>query len=392
MSEKRKKIILVSSFRPRECGIAAFGKDLSDSLKSYNKNFDVEAIPVNEPGGENRQYDKSVKCCISQNNKTDYLKAAEYINKSDADAISLQHEYGLYGGKSGDYILALLKNVRKPILTTLHTITKNPSAKEKKVLTLIAKYSDFLVVMADSALPTLENIYNIPGNKIVMIPHGVPDIKFQDQRLAKKTLNLEERLIVSTFGLIGRGKGIEYAIESLSRIKKSFPNILYLIIGKTHPNIISSEGEIYRESLIKRIEELGLSDNVMFVNRYVNGKEYINYLLATDIYLTPYPNLEQVTSGTLAYAMSAGRVCVSTPYIYAKELLKNGYGFLVPSLDSKVLAETISEFLSSNGNKIKMEKKNHLYTRAMTWENVSKKYAHILEDIIIKQYKYAVKL
>jgi len=392
MSVKTKKIILVSSFRPRECGIAAFGKDLSNSLKNYNKGFDVEAIPVNEPGGEKRQYDKSIKMCISQNKKADYLKASDYINNSDADALSLQHEYGLYGGKSGNYILTLLKNTKKPILTTLHTITKNPCIAEKRTLILIAKYSDFLVVMADSALTTLKNVYGISGNKVIMIPHGVQNIEFQDQQSAKKTLDLEDRLIVSTFGLIGRSKGIEYAIESLAMIKNEFPNILYLIIGKTHPSIITSEGEEYRNSLIVRINKLGLDHNVMFVNRYVNGEEYTNYLLATDVYLTPYPNLEQVTSGTLAYAMSAGRVCISTPYIYAKELLKDGLGILLPSLDSKVLAETISKFLSSNGNKIKMEKRNHLYTRAMTWENVSKKYAHILRDIITKQDKYVAKL
>lgn len=385
MSAKTKKIILVSSYRPRECGIAAFGKDLSDSLQNYNKGFDVEVIPVNEPGGEKRQYDKSIKLCISQNKKADYLKTAEYINNSDADALSLQHEYGLYGGKSGSYILALLKNIKKPIITTLHTITINPSKTEKTVLSSIAKYSDFLVVMADSAIPTLENVYNITSDKIIMIPHGVPNIKFQGQEKAKRILNLENRLIVSTFGLIGRGKGIEYAIESLSDIKKTFSNILYLIIGKTHPNIIASEGEIYRNGLIKRIEELGLTDNVMFVNRYVNAEEYVNYLLATDIYLTPYPNLEQVTSGTLAYAMSAGRICVSTPYIYAQELLKDGLGILVPARNPKALSDTIIGLFSSNGHKLKMEIKNHAFTRHMTWENVSKKYAKTLQDMIKKE-------
>lgn len=392
MSENRKKIILVSSYGPRECGIAAFGKDLSDSLINYNNDFDVEVVPIDEPGTKDREYERSIKIRIFQNIEESYKKAAEYINKSDAAAVSIQHEYGLYGGKSGDYILPFLKDIKKPIITTLHTITENPTKTEKRVLQNIAKFSDVLIVMADSAISSLERIYNVGTNKIIMIPHGVPNIKFQDQALAKKTYRLEDKLIVSTFGLIGRGKGIEYAIESLTKIKDDFPNVLYLIIGKTHPNIIALEGERYRESLLKRINELGLNKNVLFVNKYVDKEEYINYLLATDIYLTPYPNPEQVTSGTLAYAMSAGRVCVSTPYIYAKELLKDGHGILVPFCDPKSLAETISMLLSSNGNKRKMELKSHQFTRSMTWESVSKKYAEALRNLILKKDFYVDQL
>lgn len=392
MLENRKKIILVSSFQPRECGIASFSKDLSESLENYTSDFNVEVIAIDEPGGENRQYNRAIKHRISQNDKKSYSEAADYINKSDAVAVSIQHEYGLYGGVSGDYIFSMLKNIKKPILTTLHTITKKPARIEKSILSSIAKFSDLLVVMADSALPTLEKIYNIPKTKIMMIPHGVPNIEYQDQESAKESCNLKDRMIVSTFGLIGRGKGIEYVIESLPEIKTNFPNILYLIIGKTHPNVIAFEGEIYRNSLIKRIEELDLYDNVLFVNRYVNIEEYINYLLATDIYLTPYTNPEQVTSGTLAYAMSAGRVCVSTPYIYAKELLKDGHGILVPFRDPKALTKTISKLLFGDGKKKKMEMKNHLYTRCMTWENVSKSYAETLRDLIRKKDIYAAKL
>lgn len=392
MSKDKKKIILVSSFRPRECGIATFGKDLSDSIKNYTNDFSVEVIPIDEPGQENRQYESSIKCRISQNDKKSFQKAAEYINKSDAVAVSIQHEYGLYGGKSGNYVLSLLKNIKKPIITTLHTITKKPVSSERQVLRSIAKLSELLVVMAKSAFSTLENTYEIPKNKVMMIPHGVPNIKFQDQTIAKKNCNLENRLVISTFGLIGPGKGIEYAIESFVSIKQKYPTVLYLVIGKTHPNIIATEGEKYRDSLIKKIEKLGLSDNVLFVNRFVDIEEYINYLLATDIYLTPYPNPEQVTSGTLAYAMSAGRVCVSTPYIYAKELLKDGHGVLIPFNDSKVLAQKIVKLFSSEKDKREMELKNHLYTRAMIWENVSKKYSETFLNIINKNEKNAAKL
>jgi glycosyltransferase involved in cell wall biosynthesis len=392
MQENKKKIILVSSFRPRECGIAAFSKDLSESLKNYTNDFDVEVIPIDEPGGEDRKYDQSIKFRIRQNDKESYRAAAKYINSSDAVAVSLQHEYGLYGGVSGNYILSLLKNIKKPILTTLHSITKTPAESEKKALSSIAKFSSMLVVMADSAITTLDKIYNVSMNKVVIIPHGVQNVEFQDQKKAKDDCGLEDKWVISTFGLIGRGKGIEYAIESLPKIKKEFPNVLYLILGKTHPNIIAAEGEIYRDSLTKRIKELDLVDNVLFVNRYVSTEEYMNYLLATDIYLTPYTNSEQITSGTLAYAMSAGRVCVSTPYIYAKELLKEGRGILVPFHDSKVLAEIISKLFRSNGNKKKMEMKNYLYTRRMTWENVSKNYAELLRELTRKKEVYVTQI
>ncbi|MCL5410272.1 MAG: glycosyltransferase family 4 protein [Patescibacteria group bacterium] len=388
MRTKRKKIIIVSSFRPRDCGIATFSHDLANSLKLHTNDIEFEIIPINEKGGEDRTYNIPVNCKIEQQDINSYERAAFYINNSEAVAVSLQHEFGLHGGKCGEYVINFLERVKKPVLTTLHTVLLKPSKEEKNILRQIADLSSALIVMASTGSKILTKTYGIDKKKIMIIPHGVPDIELCDQKSAKKTFGLEDRLILSTFGLISSGKGIEYVIEALPRIKMEHDNVLYLILGKTHPGVIAYEGERYRDRLISKIKALDLLDNVKFINRFVDIEEYISYLKATDLYLTPYLNPQQVTSGTLVYAMSAGRICISTPYLHAKELHRDGHKmFLVPFRNSKSIAKTVTKLLSNDQLRKKMETENHKFSRSMTWERVSENYAGIIRSLAKEDLK-----
>lgn len=393
MKIQRKKIIIVSSCRPRDCGIATFSQDLANSLRTHTDDIEFEFIPINEKGGEKRVYDIPVHCKIEQWNLDSYEKAAAYINKSEAVAVSLQHEFGLHGGKRGEYVINFLELVNKPVITTLHTVLRKPSHEEKNVMRKIAELSSAIVVMADTGSKILTKTYGIDGKKIVVIPHGVPNIELEDQKIAKEMFGLKNRLVLSTFGLISSGKGMEYVIEALPKIKKQYNNILYLILGKTHPGVIAYEGEKYRNRLISRIKALGLKDNVKFINRFVDIEEYIGYLKATDLYLTPYLNPQQVTSGTLVYAMSAGRICISTPYLHAKELHNDGHNmFLVPFRKAKSITKIINDLLSNDPLRKKMEAENHLFTRGMTWERVTQSYANIVRSLTKEDLKVDYKL
>jgi len=393
MQIKRKKIIIVSSYRPRDCGIATFSQDLANSLQTHTDDIEFEVIPINEKGGENRIYDRHVNCKIEQRDVNSYENAALYVNNSEAVAVSLQHEFGLHGGKRGEYVINFLELVKKPVITTLHTVLRKPSREEKSLLRKIADLSSRLVVMANTGSKILTKTYGIDKDKIVVVPHGVPNIELCNQNDVKKALGLENRLVLSTFGLISSGKGMEYVIEALPKIKKKHNNILYLILGKTHPGVIAYEGEKYRDRLISRIKALNLQDNVKFINRFVDIEEYIGFLKATDLYLTPYLNPQQVTSGTLVYAMSAGRICISTPYIHAKELYKDGHKmFLVPFRNAKSIAKTVTNLLSNDQLRKKMEAENHLFTRGMTWERVSKSYANIIRSLAEEDLKVDYKI
>lgn len=377
---KKSKVLLVSSYQPRECGIATFSHDLVTSISSGACDVKMEIIPVNEPGGDERNYGDEINISISQEDKASYEKAADYINSSDAIAVSIQHEYGLYGGKCGEYIVDFIDRIHKPVIVTLHTVLIEPKSKQKEILQKIADKSSFLVVMAEAAIKILDEVYGIPSAKIKVIPHGVPETTFDNQEEAKKALGLQDNLVISTFGLIGPGKGLEYAIEALPKVKLAFPKIKYLILGKTHPSILKAKGEAYRQKLLAKISKLGLQDQVQFVNRFLPKEEIILNLKACDLYVTPYLNSQQIISGTLAYAVSIGRVCISTPYIYAKELLADGRGNLIPFRNSEALSDAIIALLSDPSKRKEAEKKSYLYSRQMTWKSVSKRYNDLFKS------------
>lgn len=382
MPAKPNKLIIVSSYPPRDCGIATFTQDLVRAISDDGSGFQVEVVPINEPSNQTRIYPEFVKQTIDEEEREGYVRAAHYINESDATAVSIQHEYGIYGGDCGEYVLELTKRIRKPVVVTLHTILSVPSPKQKQVLQKIALECSLLIVMAKTAVDILTSIYHIAPEKIVVIPHGVPETEFIDQKAAKQTLGFSDKLVISTFGLIGAGKGLEYVIDSLPLIKKRFPNITYLILGKSHPNAVAVGGESYRQSLAKRIADLGLDEQVKFDNRFLPKQDLITYLQATDIYITPYLDPQQITSGTLAYAFSMGRACVSTPYIYANELLDGEGGRLVPFRDAGAIAKAIIDLLQNEKQRKLIEQRNYTVSRPMTWKNVSARYAALFRSFV----------
>jgi glycosyltransferase involved in cell wall biosynthesis len=353
---------------------------LSTAIETFT-NTKVEIIPVNELHHEDRHYNDNIYLTIDSQDENSYVEAAKYINDSPAIALSLQHEYGLYGGEQGEYILKLLELVKKPIITTCHTILFEPNAKQREVLHKIADKSDKIIVMANAAINILVNIYSVPKEKIVMIPHGVLDVPFEDQTKAKEKLGLTDSLVVSTFGLLGPGKGLEYVVLALPEVIKQHPKAKYLILGRTHPEITKRTGEEYRNSLIAKIESLGLTENVRLENRFLSDDDVTLYLQASDIYITPYLDPQQITSGTLARAISIGRTCVSTSYPYAEELVDDTRGKIVPFRDSTAIAEAVLSLLSDDQKRQKIEKLNYDYSRPMTWKNVARNYVDLLQKL-----------
>lgn len=320
------------------------------------------------------RYPAEVRAEILQGDFNGYRRAADYLNFNNAEVLSVQHEFGIYGGVAGSHLLALLKEVRMPVVTTLHTILRDPNAAQRQVMDELIRRSDRLVVMARKGAEILGEIYGVSEGQIDIIPHGIPDIPFAESAPFKAQFGVEGRKVLLTFGLIGPGKGIEHVIEALPSIVKVHPEVVYLILGATHPHLIAREGERYRLSLERLAEERGVKDHVIFFNRFVTIDDLKEFIGATDIYLTPYLNEAQVTSGTLAYVFGAGKVVVSTPYWHAEELLAEGRGVLVPFRDPPLLAEGVSGILGDPERLEKIRLRAYAIGREMTWPAVSKLY------------------
>lgn len=374
---EKKKICIISSYHPRECGIAVFAKELVESLSFAG--YDITLLPLEEDDRSlnyDSKYYHGQK--IRKNMLEDYLEAIRYINRSDFDAVILEHEFGLYGGREGEYIIFLLKQIKIPIITTLHTVLDKPSQFQREVVDQIGKYSRKITIMAQAARNILRAIYKIPNQKIETIYHGIPDISFQDQRKTKEYFGFAEKKVISTFGLIGPGKGIEYVLLSIPMIKEQFPNILYLVCGKTHPNLLAREGEVYRKKLYNLSKKLDIKQNVLFCNEYLSKEELSSLLLTSDVYITPYLNPSQITSGALIHAVGAGRVCVSTPYIHAKELSRIGLCHIVSFADEESIARKIIEIFNNDKLRKKQEYYNYFHTRHQLWKEVAKKYIELI--------------
>ena len=372
-----KRIAYLSSYPPRECGIANFTKDLIDVTVAIS-NLRPYVIAINERGAIHN-YDRRVKSKIDRDKIEDYIKAAEKVNLSNTQLVVVQHEFGLCGGEFGEYIKFFLEELRKPVITTLHTVQPDFAKKAIEVLKYITKRSKAIIVIAQAAIDMLKN-QEIPCNKCVVIPHGCPKIEFTNGKSAKESLGLRGRFVTSTFGLISSGKGIEYAIQAIAKVIKKEPGIIYLIIGETHPEVRKHEGEKYRNALMKLVGELGLEECVRFTNRFLTKRELIKYLQATDIYLTPYISPNQISSGTLTYALGAGRAVVSTPYYHAQEALANGRGIFCKFKDSDTIAVGIEKLLD-NKFRFRIQKKAYKYSRRFLWKNVAKKYINLIESL-----------
>jgi len=373
-------IAFLGTYTPRECGIATFTKDLIDSIDLLGEFAPARVISVNEIETI-YDYDSRVKQQIRQDFEEDYIQAAKYINSSRIKAVNLQHEFGIYGGEWGEYILSFLRNVHKPVITTLHTVQPDFEPKARNVLKEITAHSKAIVVMARAAKNILKE-YDVPNKKINVVQHGCPDIPFLTSDSVKPSLGLKGRTILSTSGLINAGKGIEYAIQALPPLVEKHPNILYLIIGETHPEVRKIEGETYRMNLIKLVDQLGLKNHVRFHNRFLTKRELIRYLHATDIYITPYIGPNQISSGTLIYALGAGRAVVSTPYLHAKEVLSHGRGMFCEFKNPDSIAEEVKKLLENDKLRRDIEKKAYRYSRSFTWPKVAQKYTDILKQAI----------
>ena len=343
----------------------------------------ARVISVNEIA-TTYDYNIKVKQQIRQDFEEDYVQAAKYVNSSRVDAVSVQHEFGIYGGEWGKHILSFLRKVDKPVITTLHTVQPDFEPKARNVMKEILDLSRAIVVMAGAAKGILKE-YNVPDKKIHVVQHGCPDIPFVASDNVKPSLGLKGRTILSTFGLISRGKGIEYAIQALPPLVEKHPDILYLIIGETHPEVRKLEGESYRVDLIKLVGKLGLENHVKFHNRFLTKRELVRYLQATDVYITPYIGANQASSGTLVYALGSGRAVVSTPYIHAKEVLSHGRGLFCKFRDPDSIAYEVKELIENDKLRRDMEKKAYRYSRSFIWPKVARRYADIFKRTIRDQ-------
>ncbi len=382
---RRHKIAYVGTYPPKECGIATFTLDVVNSTDLSGWRSIVFAVDDAVP--EEPHPDSKVVFTIEKENRASYLRAAKLMEKNRVSLLSVQHEYGIYGGDHGDYILDLIKAVTVPVAVTLHTVLPDPSDAQRRILKEMEKHVASFVVMAHKAVELLVDVYGIAASKIRFIPHGAPNAPYHADKSSKAKMGLEGRRVLSTFGLISPNKGIEDAIAAMPEIVKKEPTATYMVLGQTHPVIKRNEGEWYRESLVKQVEDLGLADNVKFVDKYLTLHELLDYLLATDVYITPYyANPHQITSGTLAYAMVTGKVIVSTPYLYAEELLADGRGFLYPFRDSAVLSEVVGRLLTDDVLFEATRRKAYEYGRTMTWQSVGVQYTKLFTEMLDERW------
>jgi polysaccharide biosynthesis protein PslF len=377
------RVAYVSTYPPRECGIATYTNHLVDATSTYCLHAvkSPMVVAVNERGGY-YDYEIRVKCHIDANDFQSYGKVAEYINASDVDVVNLQHEYGIFGGEWGEYVTEFLHRIKKPVVTTLHTVLEEPEPIAKRVLERVLDDSALVVVMARVGIVILEQLYGSFADKIRFIPHGCPNVPHIETATTKQGFGLKDRPVLSTFGLLSRGKGIEYVIEALPQILKENPETLYLIIGETHPEVRKRDGETYRQSLLDLVESLGLDKNVRFVNRFLAENELINYLQATDIYIVPYPNREQISSGTLSYALSTGKAIVTTPFLHAEEVISNGAALDCEFKDSNSIAEKVNLLLGDHQIRRRFSRMAYEYSRGMIWPNVAMSYVNTFYETL----------
>jgi polysaccharide biosynthesis protein PslF len=344
----------------------------------------AEIMPVVKEN-ENIQFPWEVKHKIIKSDLNSYLEAAKYINNSSCDLILIEHEFGIFGGEGGDYLIPFLETVKKPKVMTCHTLIDDPESESGRVFKKILKNVDGLTVMTKNSAKRLADLYGFSKNRIAVIPHGTPDLNFDSTEFYKNKKKLKGKIILGNINLLSKNKGIDYSIEAIAKIVKKYPQVLYLVIGQTHPNILKEEGEKYRNSLKEKIKKMGIQKNVKFINKYLTLEELIGWLKVIDIYITPYLDPMQSSSGALAYAVGAGKICISTKYLYAKEILAYGRGIFVPFKDSGAIAKAVINIWRDEVRKKKIQKKAYEYGRFMTWSNVALQHLDFFGEIIKKK-------
>jgi len=378
------RIAFVASSVPRRCGIATFTADLLAAVKAADPTVRVLAAAIDEPGAA-RAYGPDVRWRIRQEEAGTYRDAALAISASNVDIVNVQHEFGLYGvwhdGTYDDHLRAFLESCTKPVVTTLHTVPPKPEPWALDTIRFATDHSDQIVVMGTTAARLLRDVYGVSRPPVV-IEHGMPAIEPRGRHRLKRQLGVQERQIISTFGLVDPRKGLEYVIEAMPEIVARHPDALYLVVGQTHPELLKREGEAYRNSLTAAAARLGLRDRVKFVNQYLTQREVVDYLLATDVYVTPYLDPNQITSGTLAYALGAGKAIVSTPYLHAQEVLGHGRGILVPFRDAAAIAMAVNSLLGDPQRKRELELRAYEYGKEMAWPAIGRRVLSLMRDVL----------
>jgi len=390
---KEIEIVNISTFLPRECGIATFSNNLLNSIINNGSHINLKISPyviALDKDTEGYKYPEIVKHTIRQHQLSDYIGAAKYINYSHAKLCILQHEYGIFGGESGTYILSLIHNLKIPFIVVYHTVLEEPTYPQKIIIQKLSSKASKIVVMSNLAIEFLQNIYGVNKNKIIKIEHGVPDFKFINKVATKKRYDFNGKKVLLTFGLINRNKGIETVLESLVEVVKKHPNIIYIILGKTHPNVVKESGEEYRNYLHQLVHKYSLDKYVYFYNHFVSDIELFDYISATDIYIVPYLNKAQMTSGPLSYAVGAGCAVLSTPFWHAEELLAKGRGILYEFGDYQSLSKKIIALLDNPAEMLSLRKNAYEYGRTIIWPEAGKKYAKLILDILKKNEKITI--
>ena len=378
-SHKIKKVAFVGNYLPRKCGIATFTSDLLTAVTARYPQTRCFAVPVNDVG-EGYEYPGVVRFEIEEQNLSSYQRAADFINISNVDLVCLQHEFGIFGGPAGSHLRALLRELKMPVVTTLHTVLREPNFEQRRVMQELIARSTRLVVMARRAQQMLQQIYQAPPAKIDLIPHGIPDMPLADPNSYKHRFGVEGKVVLLTFGLLSPNKGIEQVLNALPQILVEFPDVVYVVMGATHPHELQERGEAYRLSLEILAKKNKVEKNVIFYNRFVELEELKEFIGAADLYITPYLNEAQITSGALAYAFGAGKAVVSTPYWHAAELLAEDHGILVPFGDSSAIAREVSGLLRDSARRQAIGKNAYKLGREMIWHNVARLYMSAFEQ------------
>ncbi len=373
------KLLNLGTYPPKQCGIATFSMDLRNSLL-YNGN-EVEVMAISDSSYQ-YDYPDEVVFNLKQNQKQSYIQAANYLNKSPVDLIIIQHEYGIYGGMDGEYVMELVRLLRKPFILISHTVLPRPSKRQKSVLNYLCSRASAIVCMTKRSGDLLSDLYEAPSELIQVIPHGVPEFKEEAQDSLKKKHGLQGRDVISTFGLLGPGKGLEIGIQAMVQVAEEHPSSTYLILGQTHPMLKKREGEKYRNMLEDMVDKLNLQHNVIFINKFLSDEELGEYLYMSDIYLSPYPNKDQAVSGTMAFAIGCGRAIVSTSYAYAQEFLSGGRGLLAKEATPEELADLIRMVLANPELKQNLQNKTRALGQDWPWPRIGGQYTKLFKQLI----------